>query len=60
MARVNFNGVKRAICLKVVDAKVGDYVLVHAGLAISVIDEEEAERTLKILKDSGELDEISE
>jgi hydrogenase expression/formation protein HypC len=58
MARVNFGGIKRSVCLQCVDATVGDYVLVHVGFAISVIDEVEAERTLKMLKASGELDEI--
>jgi len=58
MARVNFGGIKRSVCLQCVDAVVGEYVLVHVGFAISVIDEEEAERTLNILKASGEFDEI--
>jgi hydrogenase expression/formation protein HypC len=58
MGRVNFVGIKRAVCLQCVDPAVGDYVLVHVGFAISVIDEEEAHRTLEMLKATGELDEI--
>lgn len=45
--RVNFGGVVRDICLQWVDAAVGDYVLAHAGLAISVLNPVEAEETLK-------------
>lgn len=58
MARVNFGGIKRAVCLQCVEAEIGSYVLVHVGFAISVIDEEEAQRTLEMLKASGEYDEI--
>jgi hydrogenase expression/formation protein HypC len=60
MARVNFGGIKRSVCLQCVDAVVGDYVLVHVGFAISVIDEEEANRTLKMLEANGELAEFEE
>ena len=45
--RVSFAGlVKTANLAYAPEAKVGDYVLVHAGFAIAVIDEEEARRTL--------------
>lgn len=60
MARVDFEGIKRSVCLQCVEAKVGDYVLVHVGFAISVIDQAEAEKTLELLRASGELDEIGE
>jgi hydrogenase expression/formation protein HypC len=60
MARVNFGGIKRSVCLQCVDATVGEYVLVHVGFAISVIDQEEAERTLQMLKANGEFEEINE
>ncbi len=42
------NGVRREVMLAMVDAKVGDYVLVHAGYAIKVLDEKSA---LEILKE---------
>lgn len=59
MAKVNFGGVKKEICIAwVPDVKVGDYVLVHVGFAINKINEEEAMETLRILKEMGELDEI--
>lgn len=48
--RVAFGGiVKRANLAYVPAAQVGDYVLVHAGLAIAVVDEQEALRTLAYL-----------
>ncbi|MEM1627391.1 MAG: HypC/HybG/HupF family hydrogenase formation chaperone [Sulfolobaceae archaeon] len=46
-ALVDINGLKKKVCIALVDAKVGDYVLVHAGYAIQVVDEEEAKRMLK-------------
>ncbi|QOY89841.1 HypC/HybG/HupF family hydrogenase formation chaperone [Paludibaculum fermentans] len=58
MARVSFDGIVKEISLAYVpEARTGDYVLVHAGFAIQTIDEAEAERTLKILREMGELDE---
>jgi len=48
-ARVDFGeGVVREINVSLVDVKEGDYVLVHAGFAIHVLDKEEAEQTLKL------------
>ena len=47
MSKVNFGGIKRSACLEYTpEAKVGDYVLVHVGFALSIIDEQEALRTL--------------
>ena len=40
------------------EAKVGDHVLVHVGVAVSVIDEEEARKTLAFLQGTGDLDEL--
>ena len=51
--RIAFAGiVKQANLAFVPEAKVGDYVLVHAGIAISVIDELEAEKTLAYLAEA--------
>jgi len=48
-ARVDFgHGVIREASILLVDAKVGEYVLVHAGYAIQVIDEKAAEETLEL------------
>ncbi|MEJ2409190.1 MAG: HypC/HybG/HupF family hydrogenase formation chaperone [Novosphingobium sp.] len=52
--RVVFAGVMRRVNLAYVpEAGPGDYVLVHAGLAIAVIDEAEARRTLALLDEIG-------
>jgi len=48
-AEVDFGrGVSREVNIMLVNAKVGDYVLVHAGYAIQVIDEKEAKETLRL------------
>ncbi len=49
--KVSFGGVFKEICLAYVpEAKVGDYVLVHAGFAISIVDEQEAQFVFDYLK----------
>jgi hydrogenase expression/formation protein HypC len=59
MGMVSFGGVSKEACLAFVpEAKVGDYVLVHAGFAISVVDEEEAAQTLEYFRQIGELGEL--
>ena len=60
MGRVAFGDIKKEINLSMVpDAKIGDYVMVHVGVAISVVDEEEANKTFELLKQMGELDDLS-
>ena len=55
LAKVSFDGVVKEVNLTMVpDAKLGDYVLVHVGSAISIVDEEEALFTLDILKKMDE------
>lgn len=46
MAKVDFGGITKNICVQWVDVSEGDYILAHAGMAISVIDNEQAEQTL--------------
>jgi hydrogenase expression/formation protein HypC len=54
-AVADIDGVTREISLQLTpEAKVGDYVLLHTGYAISVIDTVEAEETLKLLKEISE------
>ena len=49
-AEVELGGVSRTIGLIMTpEARVGDYVLVHTGFAISIVDEEEAQETLRLL-----------
>ena len=53
--RVSFGGVVKEVILAFVpDAGVGDYVIVHVGVAISRLDEAEARRVLEFLEDTGE------
>ena len=57
MARVDFSGAKREISLAYVpEAEIGDYVLVHVGFAISVIDEAEAKQVFEYLVQMGEVE----
>ena len=59
MAKVQFGGIFREACLEYVpDTKVGDYVLVHVGFAISRVDEAEAARTYQLLEDMDQLTEL--
>jgi len=59
MARVQFGGIVREACLEYVpDAQIGQYVLVHVGFAISVVDEEEARRTYELLEQMDQLSEL--
>jgi hydrogenase expression/formation protein HypC len=58
IGRVQFGGVTREALLDLVpEAGVGDYVLVHVGVAISKIDDDEAQRTLELLREAGALEE---
>lgn len=58
MAKVSFGGIIKEATLEMVpQAKEGDYVLVHVGVAISVVDEEEAQRTFRYLEEMGEIEE---
>ena len=57
--RVSFDGVVKEVSLTLVpEAKVNDYVMVHVGAAISVVDEEEAKKTFDILKQLDELQDL--
>ena len=59
MAKVQFGGIIREACLEYVpETKVGEYVLVHVGFAISRVDEEEAQRTYELLKEMDQLTEL--
>ncbi len=51
MGTVNFGGIRKEVCVDwVPEAQAGQYVIVHAGFAISVLDEEEARETLRLLE----------
>jgi len=55
-ATVDYGGVTRNANISLVDVKVGEYVIVHAGYAIQVLDKEEARKTLDIFKEMLELE----
>lgn len=59
MAKVEFGGVTRETCVECVPGvKAGDYVLVHVGFALSIVDEAEAQRTFKLFEEMGQLGEL--
>ena len=59
MATVDFGGVTKTVCLAYVpEVVVGDYTIVHAGFAITKLDEESALETLKMFDDLGLLEEL--
>lgn len=61
MGKVSFGGITKEVNLSMVpDAAVNDYVLVHVGVAISRIDEEEAKLTFEYLKQIGETNELND
>ncbi|MDI6839829.1 MAG: HypC/HybG/HupF family hydrogenase formation chaperone [bacterium] len=52
MAIAEIGGVRREICIALVPGvKIGDWVILHAGFAIQILDEKEAKDTLKLLKE---------
>jgi hydrogenase expression/formation protein HypC len=58
MGEVDFSGVRKSICLAYTpEAKVGDYVIVHVGFAISILNEKQAQTTLDLI-DEGKRHEI--
>lgn len=52
MAKVNFRGVFKETCIEwVPEANIGDYVVVHAGFALNVVNEKEARETIKLMEE---------
>lgn len=59
--KVDFGGIRKEVCLDYTpEAGLGDYVLVHVGFALTVVDEEEAQRVFEALKELDQLDELKE
>lgn len=59
IAKVDVGGVRRNINTGMLDedeARVGNYVLIHVGFAMSKIDEQQAEETMRVLREIGEYD----
>ena len=56
----DFSGVLKQVCLEhVPDVRIGQYVLVHVGFALSQIDEDEAEKVFEFLRQMDQLDELT-
>ena len=61
MGKINFGGILKESSLAYVpEAKVGDYVIVHVGFAISRLDENEAQKVFEYLKQMEDLGELKE
>jgi len=61
VGKVSFDGILKEVSLTLVpEANIGDYVMVHVGAAISIIDEEEAKKTFDILMQLDELHELED
>lgn len=59
IGKVSFGSITKKVNLGLIpEAKIGDHVLVHVGVAMSIVDEEEARRTLEFLQGTDELDEL--
>jgi hydrogenase expression/formation protein HypC len=57
MGKVDFGGIVREVSLAYVpEAQIDDYVIVHAGFALHILDEQEAQETLALFKEIGALD----
>jgi hydrogenase expression/formation protein HypC len=57
MCKIDFGGVLREACLQALpDAKVGDFTIIHAGFALNILSEKEAEETLEALRELGEIE----
>ena len=61
MGKVNFGGILKDACLAYVpEARIGDYVIVHVGFALSRVDEDEAKKVFEYLKQIEELGELEQ
>ena len=59
MGKVDFGGVRKRVCLEhVPTVALGEYVLVHVGFALSILDEAEAKRVFEFLGQMKQLDEL--
>ena len=57
MGKVDFGGITQEVCLAYVpEAKVGQYAVIHVGFALNLLDEQEAQATLELLRQIGEFE----
>jgi hydrogenase expression/formation protein HypC len=58
MGKVDFGGVLREVCIETIpEAKIGDYTIVHAGFALNLLSEEEANITIQLLNELSAVEE---
>ena len=58
MAKVNFSGIVKEICVQwLPEVHEGDYILAHVGMALNILDEEEALQTINLINELGEFEE---
>jgi len=58
MAKVDFSGISKDICVQwLPEVRTGDYILAHVGMALNILDEEEALETLNLIRELGEFEE---
>ncbi len=58
MGRVDFGGVTKEVCLAYVpEVEIGDYTIIHVGFAITRLDEQSAQESLKLFQEMGRLEE---
>ena len=61
MAKIDFGGVSREVCIEIIpEAELGDWTVVHAGFALNLLSEKDAQETLNILREMSELAEQEE
>jgi len=61
MANVDFDGVQQEVCVAAVPGvQLGQYVIVHAGFALNMLSEEEAQETMRLLKEIAEFNQAEE
>jgi hydrogenase expression/formation protein HypC len=57
MCKIDFGGVIREACIETIpEAQVGDYTIIHAGFALNLLSEEEAQATLDALRELGDIE----
>ncbi len=60
MGKVDFGGISKQVCLNLTpEVEVGQYVIVHVGFALQVIDEAEAQKVFEFLRNMDDLDQLS-
>lgn len=61
MGKVDFGGVAKRVCLEHTrDVQVGQYVIIHVGFSLQVVDEDEARQIFAFLEQMNELDELTD